>query len=183
MTQETEIKFPDHVVSKVMDVVANISQYPDVPVLIFVRGIPGSGKSTFAEFLNITFKTLGRKSFVFEADQYFMKDGKYEFDVTQLGKAHYWCEKNTKQHLHSGQVVIVANTFTRQREMNEYIKAAQDKHVPMVLFSMQNSFGSVHGVPDETMKKMSDRWAKIDREIVIDFSAVPEVKAIENDSE
>jgi predicted kinase len=175
MTQEKEIKFPDHVVAKVMDVVANISQYPDVPVLILVRGIPGAGKSTFAEFLNITFKTLGRKSFVFEADQYFMRDGEYKFNAADLHKAHYWCQKNAKQNMHSGQVVIVANTFKRQREMNEYIEDAQKKHVPIVLFSMQNSFGSIHNVPDETIKKMSERWAKIDREIVIDFSAVPEV--------
>lgn len=172
----SEIKFPEHIITKVMDIVSNVSQYPNVPVLILTRGLPGSGKSTFAKFLDITFKTLKRQAFVFEADQHFMIDGEYKFDSTQLHKAHYWCQKNTSQHLRDGNIVIVANTFTTRKELNEYIKIAEEKHVPIILFSMQNSFKSIHGVPDEKLKQMADRWVAIDREIVIDFSAVPSVE-------
>ena len=41
-------------------------------VLYIVRGIPGSGKSTFA-------KSLGGTHF--EADMFFMKNGEYKYDM------------------------------------------------------------------------------------------------------
>ena len=50
--------------------------------LILLRGLPGSGKSTFA-------KSLG--GIHIEADQYFMQDGEYKFDASQLKHAHNYC--------------------------------------------------------------------------------------------
>jgi Tfp pilus assembly pilus retraction ATPase PilT len=44
-------------------------------VLYLVRGIPGSGKSTFA-------KTLSGE--YYEADMFFMVDGEYKFDVAKI---------------------------------------------------------------------------------------------------
>ena len=43
--------------------------------LYIVRGLPGSGKSTFA-------RSIAKPYQIFEADQYFMKKGKYNFDET-----------------------------------------------------------------------------------------------------
>ncbi len=51
-------------------------------VLYIVRGIPGSGKSTFAKQL------VGADFLVCEADKYFMVDGEYKFDATKLKQAH-----------------------------------------------------------------------------------------------
>ena len=51
--------------------------------LILVRGIPGSGKSTFA-------KSLGGTHF--ETDKFFMVDGEYKFDGTKIKEAHKWCK-------------------------------------------------------------------------------------------
>jgi len=49
-------------------------------VLYIVRGIPGSGKSTFA-------KTLGGNHY--EADMYFIgESGNYNFDPTKIKDAH-----------------------------------------------------------------------------------------------
>jgi adenylate kinase family enzyme len=48
-------------------------------IIYLVRGIPGSGKSTFA-------KSLGGTHF--ETDQFFMVDGKYNFDGSKLKEAH-----------------------------------------------------------------------------------------------
>ena len=53
-------------------------------VLYIVRGIPGSGKSTFA-------KTLGGQHY--EADMYFIdEEGNYKFDGTKIKDAHKWCQ-------------------------------------------------------------------------------------------
>jgi predicted kinase len=43
--------------------------------LTIVRGLPGSGKSTYAKSLNV---------FHIEADMFCMKDGKYEFDAERV---------------------------------------------------------------------------------------------------
>ena len=55
-------------------------------ILVLVRGIPGAGKTTFAEKLAWP---LGAP--VYSADDYFMKDGKYIFNVAGLGAAHAQC--------------------------------------------------------------------------------------------
>lgn len=186
MTTEQKLNFPDHIIKKAMDVVANISQYPDVPVLICVRGLPGSGKSTFAKFLEITFKTLQRQVSVHEADQYFYNEaGEYKFDPASLHKAHYWCRKNAAQNLKDGNIVIVSNTFTTRKELNEYIEVSQEKHAPMVLFALKNSFGSIHWVPDDKLKQMAARWVDIEREIVLDYDAIPpeSISAIVDESD
>ena len=44
-------------------------------VLYLVRGLPGSGKSTFAK------KLVHSDFLVCEADKYFMVNGEYKFDV------------------------------------------------------------------------------------------------------
>ena len=52
--------------------------------LILVRGIPGSGKSTFA-------RSLGGVHY--EADMFFLDEmSNYVFDVTKIKDAHSWCQ-------------------------------------------------------------------------------------------
>ena len=48
-------------------------------VLIIVRGIPGCGKSTFAELLG---------SAICTADDFHMKDGEYKWIQERVGLAH-----------------------------------------------------------------------------------------------
>jgi len=54
--------------------------------LYIIRGVPGSGKSTFA-------KSIAKPWQIFEADQFFMKHGKYDFDFTKLRLAHESCKR------------------------------------------------------------------------------------------
>mgnify|MGYP003397063022 FL=1 len=56
------------------------------PQLVIVRGIPGSGKSTFAAEIS---RETGL--FVFESDEYFIRNGVYQFDA---GKKT-WPKNNT----------------------------------------------------------------------------------------
>jgi len=53
-----------------------------------IRGLPGSGKTTMAK------KIEGFEHF--EADQYFEKDGSYEFDPSELNSAHEECQRIDK---------------------------------------------------------------------------------------
>lgn len=75
--------------------------------LYIVRGLPGSGKSTFA-------KSLGGVNY--EADMFFINEnGEYNFDPSKLKDAHNWCRHKAMDSMKSGEpIVVVSNTFTQE---------------------------------------------------------------------
>ena len=131
--------------------------------LIIVRGIPGSGKSTIAR----RYEAAG---FVHvESDMYFMRDGEYKFDATKLHTAHQWCQNEVQAHLEAGQEVVVSNTFTRLWEMEKYLEMAERLNIEDVkVLKVVGDWGSVHGVPEEALKRMNDRWQDYEFEILIE---------------
>lgn len=121
--------------------------------LFIIRGLPGSGKTTFAEKL----KSDGIVSDVVEAD-HFMTDqnGNYKFDAKMLERCHQECQMWTKYYLDLGRDVAVANTFTRKWEILPYIKMGYD----YTIVEMTGSFPNVHGVPKNVIETMAKRWEK-----------------------
>lgn len=121
--------------------------------LVLVRGLPGSGKSTYA-------RTLTRYGFEqVEADQFFMRDGIYRFDAAQLQQAHAWCLAETTRIVGDGGRVVVSNTFVRVWELVPYLKLMHSPYcVPTVVVTMQGNYGSIHGVPEDTMQRMQAQW-------------------------
>lgn len=124
--------------------------------LIIIRGLPGSGKSTLA-------KTLGIDHF--EADQYFMLSGEYKFDASKFEQAHSMCMHNTCAALEAGRDVVVSNTFTQEWEIDPYAQLADDLGVELVVCTTKGTYGSVHGVPEEVVQRMRDRWETYPGEI------------------
>jgi len=120
--------------------------------LLIVRGISGSGKTTFAELLGGT---------VFSADDYFMKNGNYEFDANRLGAAHLQCQANTQSAMQSGvPKIIVANTFTTEWEMKPYFTLAKNMGYRIFTVIMENRHGgtNVHDVPATVLNKQKERF-------------------------
>ena len=131
-------------------------------LLVLLRGVPGSGKSTFAHH-------MWSSGVVFEADKYFMDDeGFYRFDGSKLKEAHEWCKTSVqeameKNHLTSGKhypEIIVSNTFTREWEMQAYFELAKKYDYNVVSLIVENRHGgkNLHGVPDEKVQEMRDRF-------------------------
>lgn len=126
-------------------------------ILYIVRGLPGSGKSTFA-------KSLGGVHF--EADQFFMVDGEYKFDGAKIKDAHKWCqnEVNTAMILNHtanlNNVIVVSNTFTQEWEMQPYLDMAKDWGYTVFSVIVENRHGgvNVHGVPDDKLELMKNRF-------------------------
>ena len=88
-------------------------------LLTILSGLSGSGKSTYTQHC------CGGSS-VFSADQFFMVDGEYRFDVSKLSQAHGACFKGTIAALQSGVPhVVVDNTNTTSEEIAPYVLAAQ----------------------------------------------------------
>jgi predicted kinase len=117
--------------------------------LILIRGLPGSGKSTFAKSLNLPH---------YEADQFFMVNGVYEFDRTNLGAAHQQCQFDTETALKNGKSVVVSNTFTTIKELRPYFDMASRYGIVPTVITMNGSFKNVHGVPEETLVAMKQRF-------------------------
>ena len=127
--------------------------------LIIVRGLPGSGKSTLARRIagDINRGDPGMAE-VFEADDFFLIDGKYQFEASELPQAHGQCLARTAKHLERGGTAIVSNTFTTRRELKPYFNLAKQVGIVPVVYLAQNNFGSIHAVPEEIMTKMRERF-------------------------
>lgn len=125
--------------------------------LFLLRGLPGSGKSTLA-------KSLGGINV--EADQYFMENGVYKFDPTLLKNAHNYCQSQTHAWMKTDgeQVnvnrIVVSNTFTQEWEMKPYFEMAEKHGYRVYSLIVENRHGgeNEHGVPEESLQKMEDRF-------------------------
>jgi predicted kinase len=121
------------------------------PDLILIRGVPGSGKSTFARFI----QSLNPAYLVYEADQFFIQlDGTYNYDPSRIKEAHSWCKEAVRNSLLSGCPTIVANTFIRKWELQPYIDMATDLNISHTILTMDGRFNSIHGVPQSVINRM-----------------------------
>jgi predicted kinase len=120
--------------------------------LILFRGLPGSGKSTLSESICDD---------VYSADMFFERNGEYHFDATQLRTAHEWCKSHVEIALHADVPIIgVANTFTQQWEMDPYFELAKKYgyRISTIIVENRHESTNVHGVPDEALEKMENRF-------------------------
>ena len=129
--------------------------------LILIRGISGSGKTTYAKRLMQEDPTLSH----YEADMFFYKDGKYNFDPSKLKDAHAWCKNKTEEDLRNGKSVIVSNTFTQRWEIEPYIELGKKYGADVLIKKTTGNYQNVHGVPPEALERMKSRWEDIDGEM------------------
>ena len=123
-----------------------------------VRGVPGSGKTTFAQSICDKSKRAGLKAHFFEADQYFYdSQGVYRFNRSEIGLAHNFCLENVKKALRAKlDVVVVSNTSTTENEVKKYLDLAVAAGYTTYVITVENWHGNsnVHSVPEEVISKM-----------------------------
>ena len=123
--------------------------------LILVRGVPGSGKSTFAA-------KVFPGAFHVENDMFHVKDGEYRFDFNKQKDAVSWCMDMCDTALRNGMDVVVSNTFTKRRYIMAYVKLAAKYGADVSVYRMTGSFKNSHSVPAavfENMKKGFEDWS------------------------
>jgi predicted kinase len=130
-------------------------------VLFLVRGLPGSGKTSFAT-------AIWNDYAVCEADKFFYdKEGNYNFDGSKLREAHEWCKREVEtrmiDHQNNQQYypeIAVSNTFTQEWEMEDYFKLAEKYGYKVVSLIIENRHGNKneHGVPDDKIEIMKNRF-------------------------
>lgn len=124
--------------------------------LVLVRGLPGSGKSTFARTI------AGQRDWrTVEVDTFFYENGLYQFDAKRLPVAHQWCLDAARELLRDDYSVVVSNTFVNRWEMAPYIKLASELDARLTVVEMCTQYTNVHGVPDSVIERMRRDWEKL----------------------
>lgn len=115
--------------------------------LVLIRGLPGSGKSTFAEkaFPGV---------FRVENDMFHMKNGRYAWSASRMPDAITWCMDMCDAALGNGMDVVVANTFTKKKFVEAYRRLAERHGAEFVVYRMTGDHGNVHNVPETVLKSM-----------------------------
>jgi predicted kinase len=130
-------------------------------ILTLVRGLPGSGKSTFANLITNKFS-------ICEADLFFYdKEGNYNFDGSRLKLAHVWCFNQVRTRMEDNKLnpqfypeIVVSNTFTQEWEMEKYYELAEEYGYKVFSIIVENRHGGInqHGVPAEKLEQMKNRF-------------------------
>ena len=128
--------------------------------LILLRGLPGSGKTTLAKII-LQIRSTDEPE-VLSADDFFEdKEGEYNFDPTKLKEAHNYCQFRCSERMRQQKAkIVVANTFTQEWEMDEYIKMAERYNYRVHTVIVENRHGNenVHGVPEDKLQQMKNRF-------------------------
>ena len=123
-------------------------------ILYCVRGVAGSGKSTFA-------KTLGGRHY--EADMFFIDpiSGEYKFDGSKIKLAHEWCQIRVEGDMVLNvDKIVVSNTFTQEWEMEPYFELAKKYGYKVFTVIVENRHGGTneHNVPEDKIEQMKTRF-------------------------
>ena len=127
-----------------------------MPNCIILRGLPGSGKSSLAQELDLQ---------IVSADRYFWTKEGYKFDAALLSRAHQACFDEFVAYLCDGRSVLVDNTNITKKEYQRYLDYARKHNHTIQIITVETDLTdeqlaarNVHGVPAETIKRMRERF-------------------------
>ena len=120
-------------------------------ILVITRGVPGAGKTSFCQDL------AGPGAAVLAADDYFYdSNGVYNFDPSQLNRAHKECQSKCEEAMLEGINVFINNTCIKEQELTPYRKLAEEYGYKVYVIVVENRHGGTnqHGVPEVKLQEM-----------------------------
>jgi len=122
-------------------------------VVIILRGLQGSGKSTVAKLFNT--------KAICCADDYFVHDGEYKWYGAGLPHAHAWSMRKCRRFMKKqARCIIIDNTSVRERDLVPYNDLARQFGYIVHVLIVENRHGGVnsHGVSEEAIEKLRTRF-------------------------
>jgi len=130
-------------------------------IMYIMRGLPGSGKSTKSNM-------YGQGGVILSTDDFFMRDGEYQFEETLLPEAHEWNKQRAYEAIRNGvSPIVIDNTNTQKWEVYDYVNAAVDAgydvkfdeaDTPWAKDPAELAQRNRHGVPQNKIQEMLDGW-------------------------
>lgn len=139
-------------------------------MMVIMRGPPGSGKSTFTQFLRQLGEagcaecTGSQEPLVLSLDSFRFVDGKYVFDPRREGEVVENYHQAVLQACQSEHPFIVLdNVHSRQWEMKKARGIGEQRGYRIFVIEVQEDFWTcldrmVHPVPFDKLKEIFERW-------------------------
>lgn len=142
-------------------------------MLILIRGLQGSGKSTYARKLLVE----NEVDCILEIDDYWSAGQKYRYEHNKRTEAHTWLKQKICILLDKGIKVAVPEVFELVSELEEYITLATDVGLSYKVYSLHKKLTAsevnlivglnIHGVPVSRIQYLNETWEEYPGEILV----------------
>ena len=131
-------------------------------IITVIRGLPGSGKSSYAHELA---KQTG--AILIEPDSFITVDGEYHYDKTRWGKARYMARQIMRMiaSTQESDIIYADVQPTREevanmlRDIGQYARGIRYRVIDMPMISLEESRKrNRHNVRIEDLERMIARW-------------------------
>lgn len=140
--------------------------YTAAQSVIIIRGVPGSGKSTYAKMIKTD------DDIILDINDRHVVNGVYNYGSRSMKDAIAEQFALFNKHLANNDNIILVGSFTKPFHMSEYLYVLAGKGVEVFIVDLLDSYQNIHGVPDELVDKMKSNFEKVNDSILNTFQFI-----------